>query len=121
MDAYDASFMSSKRLNALKILLNHPNISLLTMNFPHSSMNGVIPLCMAAWLNLPEAVRVLLEESVDSVSVDGMDAHGATALMCESYIYFSAVTFFSYAFFACQTPLVTVVWTSSEYWYVHTN
>ena len=46
-------------------------------------MNGVIPLGMAAWLNQPEVVRVLLEESADSVSVDGMDSHGATALMCE--------------------------------------
>ena len=46
-------------------------------------MNGVIPLGMAAWLNQPEVVRLLLEESADSVSVDGMDSHGATALMCE--------------------------------------
>ncbi|KAH9481761.1 Ankyrin repeat domain-containing protein 55 [Psilocybe cubensis] len=81
IDAYDASFMSPKRLNALKIILSQPDISLFTLNAPHSSMNGVIPLCMAAWLNQPDAVQMLLEESVDSVSVDGMDAHGATALM----------------------------------------
>ncbi|PPQ83092.1 hypothetical protein CVT25_003796 [Psilocybe cyanescens] len=81
VDACDASFMTPKRLNALKIILNQPDISLFSLNAPHSSMNGVIPLCMAAWLNQPQAVRMLLEESVDSVSVDGMDAHGATALM----------------------------------------
>ncbi|KDR78809.1 hypothetical protein GALMADRAFT_63953 [Galerina marginata CBS 339.88] len=81
VDAYDASFMTPKRLNALKLLVNHPDTSLLTLNTPQTSMNGVIPLGMAAWLNQPQAVRVLLEESVDSVSVDGMDSHGATALM----------------------------------------
>jgi len=83
MDAYDASFLTSNRLNAIRMLLIHPDISLLTLNTPQLSMNGVIPLGMAAWLNQPEVVRVLLEESADSVSVDGMDSHGATALMCE--------------------------------------
>ncbi|KAF9532491.1 hypothetical protein CPB83DRAFT_624435 [Crepidotus variabilis] len=81
IDACDASFMSSSRLNALKTLLNHPEISLLTLNAPHSSMNGVIPLGVAAWLNQPLVVRTLLECSAEAVSVDGMDAHGATALM----------------------------------------
>ncbi|TFK62147.1 ankyrin [Pluteus cervinus] len=81
VDASDASFMSAKRLNTIRILLGHPDISLLTLNLPHSSMNGVIPLGMAAWLNMPLAVRVLLEESSNCVSVDGMDSHGATALM----------------------------------------
>ncbi|PPQ95745.1 hypothetical protein CVT26_015871 [Gymnopilus dilepis] len=81
IDACDASFMTPKRLNALKLLVNHPDVSLFTLNAPQSSMNGVIPLGMAAWLNQPQAIRVLLEESADSVSVDGMDSHGATALM----------------------------------------
>lgn len=83
MDAYDASSLTPNRLNAIRILLTHPDISLLTLNTPQSSMNGVIPLGMAAWLNQPEVVRVLLEDGADSVSVDGMDSHGATALMCE--------------------------------------
>jgi hypothetical protein len=83
MDACDASIMSPKRLATLKTLLSHPDINLLTLNAPHQSMNGVIPLCMAAWLNQPQAVRALLNDSADSVSVDGMDSHGATALMCE--------------------------------------
>ncbi|KAF8907248.1 hypothetical protein CPB84DRAFT_1675023 [Gymnopilus junonius] len=81
IDACDASFMTQKRLNVIKILVNHPDISLYTLNTPQSSMNGVIPLGMAAWLNQPQAIRILLEESADSVSVDGMDSHGATALM----------------------------------------
>ena len=83
MDACDASFLTPNRLNAIRALLTHPDISLFTLNAPQLSMNGVIPLGMAAWLNQPEVVRVLLEESADSVSVDGMDSHGATALMCE--------------------------------------
>ncbi|KAF8969137.1 ankyrin repeat-containing domain protein [Flammula alnicola] len=81
IDACDASFMSPKRINVLRTLLSHSDISLLTLNAPHPSMNGVIPLGMAAWLNQPQAVRTLLDASVDSVSVDGMDSHGATALM----------------------------------------
>ncbi|KAF8150880.1 hypothetical protein B0H34DRAFT_665892 [Crassisporium funariophilum] len=81
IDACDASFLTENRLNAIRILLSHPDISLLTLNAPQSSMNGVIPLGMAAWLNQPQVVRILLEDSADSVSVDGMDSHGATALM----------------------------------------
>ncbi|KAF8896555.1 hypothetical protein BD779DRAFT_1608737 [Infundibulicybe gibba] len=73
IDASDASFMSASRLEAIRILLKHPDISLLTLNAPHASMNGVIPLGMAAWLNMVPAVR--------AVSIDGMDSHGATALM----------------------------------------
>ena len=83
MDAHDASFLTPNRLNAIRTLLTHPDISLLTLNTPQLSMNGVIPLGMAAWLNQPEVVRVLLEDATDAVSVDGMDFHGATALMCE--------------------------------------
>lgn len=82
VDGCDASFMTPTRLQALKTLIGHPDISLLTLNAPQSSMNGVIPLGMAAWLNQPQAVRTLLDDSADSVSVDGMDSHGATALMC---------------------------------------
>lgn len=65
------------------MILSHPDISLLTLNAPQSSMNGVIPIGMAAWLNQPQVVRTLLEDSGESVSVDGMDSHGATALMCK--------------------------------------
>jgi hypothetical protein len=74
--------MSASRLNVLRILLRHPDISLFTLNAPQHAMNGVTPLGMAAWLNMDEAVRVLLEDSAETVSVDGMDTHGATALMC---------------------------------------
>ncbi|EEB98520.1 hypothetical protein MPER_01955, partial [Moniliophthora perniciosa FA553] len=43
--------------------------------------NGVTPLGMAAWLNSPGAVTLLLDASSGSVDVDGMDSHGATPLM----------------------------------------
>ncbi|KAG6849266.1 hypothetical protein H0H93_009922 [Arthromyces matolae] len=81
IDASNAFIMTPQRLNTIRRLLRDPRISLLTLNAPQSSMNGVVPLGMAAWLNKPEAVRLLLEESSDIVSVDGMDAQGATALM----------------------------------------
>lgn len=83
IDASGASSMNIKRLDAIRLLVGRPDVSLLTLNTPVHSMNGVIPLGMAAWLNIPEAVRVLLEASTDAVAVDGMDGHGATALMCE--------------------------------------
>lgn len=78
--------MTPKRLNVLRTVLAHPNITLLTLNAPQTCVNGVIPLGMAAWLNMPAAVRVLLEDSLCRVSVDGMDSHGATALMCMLHI-----------------------------------
>ncbi|KAJ3532499.1 hypothetical protein NMY22_g7722 [Coprinellus aureogranulatus] len=81
VDPNDASFMTLERLACIRALVNHPKISLLTLNAPHNSMNGVVPLGMAAWLNLPKVVKLLLEESADAISVDGMDSHGATPLM----------------------------------------
>jgi len=99
LDGCDASFMTPTRLNALKILLGRPEISLLTLNAPQSSMNGVIPLGMAAWLNQPQAVRTLLDDSADSVCVDGMDSHGATALMCKFYLILQDGIIF---FFLCE-------------------
>ncbi|KAF6759873.1 hypothetical protein DFP72DRAFT_119153 [Ephemerocybe angulata] len=81
LDPNDASFMTPERIAAIRALINHPKISLLTLNAPHNSMNGVVPLGMASWLNLPRVVQLLLEESADAISVDGMDSHGATALM----------------------------------------
>ncbi|KAJ3720673.1 ankyrin repeat-containing domain protein, partial [Lentinula raphanica] len=43
--------------------------------------NDATPLGMATWLNMSEAVRVLLKSSLDSVAVDGTDKYGATPLM----------------------------------------
>ena len=76
--------MTPGRLDVLRTLLKHPDISLFTLNAPQQFMKGVTPLGMAAWLNMVDGVQTLLEESSDTVSVDGMDTHGATALMCES-------------------------------------
>ncbi|KAF8634145.1 hypothetical protein AX15_001049 [Amanita polypyramis BW_CC] len=82
IDALDnASFVTKERLNVIRRMLSHPDISLYTMNAPQNSLNGVTPLGMAAWLDAPDVVKMLLEESADAVAVDGMDIHGATALM----------------------------------------
>ena len=91
VDASDASFMSEDRLNVIWIALLHPDISLYTLNAPQGSINGVTPLAMAAWLNMPHIVRLLLECNAGSVSVDGTDTDGTTPLMCKS-IYRVLVT-----------------------------
>jgi hypothetical protein len=83
-DASEASFTSKNRLQLLRALLSHPRISLFTLNSPQSALKGVTPLGMASWLNIPEVVCTLLEDSAEAVSVDGMDSYGATALMCAS-------------------------------------
>ncbi|KAF8841811.1 hypothetical protein BDN67DRAFT_490026 [Paxillus ammoniavirescens] len=81
IDASDASFMSEDRLSVLRIAVSHPDISLYTLNAPQDSINDVTPLGMAAWLDMPEVVQLLLECSSGAVSVDGMDTDGATPLM----------------------------------------
>jgi hypothetical protein len=106
--------MNQSRLNALRILLAQPEVSLLTLNAPHATMSGVIPLGMAAWLNQPIAVRALLDDGVDSVAVDGMDSHGATALMC-TLSDFLQFLFINTAIFH-QTLLGMVTWMSPKYW-----
>jgi hypothetical protein len=52
------------------------------MNAPQSPLNGVTPLGFAAWLNSASAVSVLLKDSKQGVTVDGMDKNRATPLMC---------------------------------------
>lgn len=66
--------------------VSHPEISLFTLNAPQDSINDVTPLGMAAWLDMPQAVQVLLDCSSGVISVDAEDTDGATPLMCESYM-----------------------------------
>ncbi|KAF9223913.1 hypothetical protein BS17DRAFT_125513 [Gyrodon lividus] len=81
INASDASFMFEDRLNVLRMAVSHPDVSLYTLNAPQDSINDVTPLGMAAWLDMPEVVQLLLEYSLGAVSVDGMDTDGATPLM----------------------------------------
>ncbi|KAG2107132.1 ankyrin repeat-containing domain protein, partial [Suillus cothurnatus] len=81
IDASDASFLSDDRLEVLRIAVSHPEISLFTLNAPQDSINDVTPLGMAAWLDMPQAVQVLLDCSSGAVSVDAEDTDGATPLM----------------------------------------
>ncbi|KAF7795998.1 hypothetical protein EIP86_007167 [Pleurotus ostreatoroseus] len=80
-DASDASFRLAQRLAILKMLLGHGGLSLYSLNAPQDAMQGVTPLGLAAWLNIPDAVVLLLEECPGSVTVNGMDSRGATPLM----------------------------------------
>ncbi|KAJ3732121.1 ankyrin repeat-containing domain protein [Lentinula guzmanii] len=79
--AHDGSFMTPSRLKVIDILLRRSEVSLSTLNAPQHAFNDATPLGMAAWLNMPEAVRVLLKSSLDSVAVDGTDMLGSTPLM----------------------------------------
>jgi hypothetical protein len=80
----DPSFMTTNRLNTLRMLVEDRHVSLYTLNAPQEAMNGVTPLGFAAWMNSPNAVGILLEASGGAVSVDGKDAYGVTPLMCKS-------------------------------------
>ena len=73
--------MTPGHLQVVRTLLGDSQTSLFTLNAPQMAYRGVTPLGMAAWLNLSDAVRVLLEESSEYVLVDGTDAHSATPLM----------------------------------------
>ncbi|KAJ7510484.1 hypothetical protein B0H11DRAFT_2216274 [Mycena galericulata] len=81
IDASNASFTTPGHLKVVRTLLEDPQMSLFTLNAPQRAYRGVTPLGMAAWLNMSDTVRVLLEESAEYVSVDGRDVHGATPLM----------------------------------------
>lgn len=83
LDASDACYSCSERVEALRLLLNHPNISLFTLNA--SDPQGATPLGAAAGMNLLEIVQSLLADSSGAVSVDGIDSCGATALMHACY------------------------------------
>ena len=75
----DASYTLQTRLRMLRSVLHHSDISLYTLNVP---VSGVTPLGLAAWLDSPDTVRLLLDESHGMVLVDSIDMHGATPLMC---------------------------------------
>ncbi|KIK62432.1 hypothetical protein GYMLUDRAFT_72662 [Collybiopsis luxurians FD-317 M1] len=79
--SHDDTFMNASRLEAIDAILRHPEVSLFTLNAPQQAFNDATPLGMAAWLSMPEAVRVLLKGSQGSVAVDGTDMHGSTPLM----------------------------------------
>ncbi|TFY59089.1 hypothetical protein EVJ58_g6006 [Rhodofomes roseus] len=80
VDVSDASFKLEERVEILQMLLDHEDISLFTLNSP---VLGVSPLCLAAWLDIPQMVRLLLEGSRGMIPVNGMDNFGATPLMCK--------------------------------------
>ena len=76
--------MSQDCLDVIRIAASHPNITLFTLNTPRDSINDTTLLGMAAWLDTPDVVQLLLQCSSSAVSVDSMDTDGATPLMCTS-------------------------------------
>ena len=83
VDVSDASFRLKSRLAVLRILVRCEATTFYALNVP---AHGVTPLGLAAWLNLPDAVHVLLEESRGLVAVDGTDSLGVTPLMCTFHV-----------------------------------
>ncbi|KAK0476396.1 ankyrin repeat-containing domain protein [Armillaria novae-zelandiae] len=81
MDVPHEALLTAGRLDVIRTLLGRPEISLYTLNAPQEACNGVTPIGMAAWLNMHAVVQLLVEDSLHTVSVDGMDTHGATSLM----------------------------------------
>lgn len=86
--------MTQSRLNTIRILVEHPHVSLHALNAPEDAMDGVTPLGVASWLNAPEVVRILLESGAGAVSVNGLDTHRATPLMCEFHFPGSCDAFY---------------------------
>ncbi|OSD06346.1 ankyrin [Trametes coccinea BRFM310] len=78
VDVSDASFMLQDRVEVLRTLIGSDTTSLYALNAP---ARGVTPLGLAAWLNIPDVIRVLLDEGRGLVAVDGTDAVGVTPLM----------------------------------------
>ena len=77
----DASFKLQSRVEVLRTLIRSETTTFYALNAP---ARGVTPLGLAAWLNVPDMVRLLLEESRGLVAVDGTDSLGVTPLMCKS-------------------------------------
>ncbi|KAI9061005.1 ankyrin [Trametes sanguinea] len=78
VDVSDASFMLQDRVEVLRTLIGSDTTSLYALNAP---ARGVTPLGLAAWLNIPDVIRVLLDDGRGLVAVDGPDAVGVTPLM----------------------------------------
>ena len=75
----DASFMLQSRVEVLRTLIRSETTTFYALNAP---ARGVTPLGLAAWLNLPDTIRVLVEDTNGLVAVDGTDSLGVTPLMC---------------------------------------
>ncbi|KIY51726.1 hypothetical protein FISHEDRAFT_9706, partial [Fistulina hepatica ATCC 64428] len=81
VDGNNPCFMTPQRLNAIRVIVEHSEISLFTLNAPQPAIRGVTPLGLACWLNMYEVVRLLVENSEGAVCVDSVDIHRATPLM----------------------------------------
>jgi hypothetical protein len=89
-DVTHAPAMSNARLNILRLLISHRDISLYTLNASQFSMRRVSatsPLGAAVLLNMPLVVKDLLELCIGMVSVDFPDNYGGTPLMCKIKLY----------------------------------
>lgn len=74
--------LSERRINVLKLVAEHPRLSLYSINAPLPWAGGVTLLGLMSWLNMPSEIICLLDITGGLLEVDAMDEHGATPLMC---------------------------------------
>ena len=79
------------RLGLVRLIVSHPNVTLYTLNAPQEGLCRVTPLAVAAYLDRPEWVRMLLQVSRGLVYVDAPDMYAATPLMCECSVHCNEV------------------------------
>lgn len=84
IDASQSRTTARARLSIFHFLLHRRVFTLRSLNAPKKSLNGLTPLCLAAYLGRIEFVTALLEKCDGLVLVDGTDFQRATPAMCMS-------------------------------------
>lgn len=90
--------------------MEHPDLSVQTVNAPQPTFHGIPPICIAAWLGSADACQILLES--DKVYVDARDLSGATALMCTSKLwlrYYHSLILCQYLLDAAREGIPSVI------------
>ncbi|KIJ52466.1 hypothetical protein M422DRAFT_202564 [Sphaerobolus stellatus SS14] len=73
--------LSENRLDVLKLVAEHPQLSLYSLNAPMPWAEGVTLLGLMSWLNMPSEIMCLLEFTQGLMEANAMDNNGATPLM----------------------------------------
>ncbi|GJJ08192.1 hypothetical protein Clacol_002400 [Clathrus columnatus] len=73
--------LSEARLEVLRLISQHDQLSLYSLNAPMAWAGGVTLLGLMSWLNMSMEITYLLEFARGLLEVNAMDEQGATALM----------------------------------------
>lgn len=74
--------LSERRLEVLRLVSQHDQLSLYSFNAPLPWAGGVTLLGLMSWLNMPVEIMYFLEFGQGLLEVNAMDEQGAVALMC---------------------------------------